>query len=92
MTQNLTMTMLGVIAGLPTIRLIDIFDILLVALLVYYVYRMAKGTNVMLIFWALLIMLIAWRIADALGMRLLHSECFTACSVMMCMPAATAFP
>ncbi len=65
------MTMIGAIAGLPAIRLIDIFDILLVALLVYYVYRMAKGTNVMLIFWALLIMLIAWRIADALGMRLL---------------------
>ena len=57
--------------GLPTLRLIDIFDILIVAVLIYYIYRMARGTNVMLIFWALLILLIAWRVADALGMRLL---------------------
>ena len=57
--------------GLPTLRVIDIFDIAIVALLAYYVYRMARGTNVMLIFWALLIILIVWRVADALGMRLL---------------------
>ena len=59
------------ILGLPALRIIDIIDILIVAGLVYYVYRMVRGTNVMLIFWALLILLIAWRVADALGMRLL---------------------
>ncbi|MBR3784175.1 MAG: diadenylate cyclase CdaA [Bacteroidales bacterium] len=59
------------ILGLPTLRLVDILDIALVAALVYYIYRMARGTNVMLIFWALLILLLAWRVADALGMRLL---------------------
>jgi len=59
------------IAGLPEIRVVDALDILIVALLVYYIYRMARGTNVMLIFWALLILLAAWRVADALGMRLL---------------------
>jgi len=32
---------------------------------------MARGTNVMLIFWALLILMVAWRVADALGMKLL---------------------
>ena len=59
------------ILGFPSLRVIDIFDIAIVALLVYYIYRMARGTNVMLIFWALLILLVAWRVADALGMRLL---------------------
>ena len=59
------------IIGLPALRIVDIFDIAIVAVLVYYIYRMARGTNVMLIFWALLILLVSWRIADALGMRLL---------------------
>ncbi len=59
------------ILGLPALHVIDIIDILIVAALVYYIYRMSRGTNVMLIFWALLILLIVWRVADALGMRLL---------------------
>jgi len=57
--------------GFPALRVIDIFDIVIVAALVFYIYRMSRGTNVMLIFWALLILLVAWRVADALGMRLL---------------------
>lgn len=61
----------NVILGLPVLRIIDIVDIVLVALLVYWLYRMIKGTNVMLIFWALVVLLVAWRLADALGMRLL---------------------
>lgn len=59
------------ILGLPAIRIVDVVDVVIVAVLVYSLYRMIKGTNVMLIFWALLVMLIAWRVADALGMRLL---------------------
>lgn len=59
------------ILGLPEIHLIDIVDIVLVAGLVYYVYRMVRGSNAMLIFWALTIVLILWRAADLLGMRLL---------------------
>ena len=59
------------ILGLPTLRIVDIFDIAIVAVLVYYVYRMVRGSNVMLIFWALVILLVAWRVATALGMRLL---------------------
>ena len=57
--------------GIPTLRVIDIFDIVIVAVLVYYIYRMVRGTNVMLIFWALVILLVAWRVADSLEMRLL---------------------
>ena len=59
------------ILGLPEIHLIDVIDIAIVALLVFYVYRMVRGTNAMLIFWALLVIFIAWRAADLLGMRLL---------------------
>lgn len=59
------------LAGLPDIKVIDLFDIALVAVLIYYIYRMVKGTNVMLIFWALIILMAAWRVADALGMKLL---------------------
>ena len=59
------------ILGLPALRLIDVFDIAIVAILAYTIYRMARGTNVIIIFWALIIMLVAWRIADTLGMRLL---------------------
>jgi len=57
--------------GLPEIQVIDVIDILLVATLVYYIYRLVKGTNIILIFWALLILLVIWRAADLLGMRLL---------------------
>ena len=56
---------------MPTIQIIDIIDIVLVAALIYYIYRIVRGTNVMLIFWALIILIIAWRAADILGMRLL---------------------
>ncbi|MCR5589255.1 MAG: hypothetical protein K6F72_06535, partial [Bacteroidales bacterium] len=62
---------LDAILGLPTLRIIDIFDIVIVAGLVFYLYRMVRGTNVMLIFWALVILLLGWRVADVLGMRLL---------------------
>lgn len=62
---------LDAILGIPSLRVIDVVDILIVAVLVYSLYRMIKGTNVMLIFWALVVMLVAWRVADVLGMRLL---------------------
>ena len=59
------------ILGLPTLRVVDVFDIVIVATLLFYIYRMARGTNVMLIFWALLVMFLGWRVAEMLGMRLL---------------------
>ena len=69
------------ILGLPAVRIIDIFDIAIVAVLIYYIYRMARGTNVMLIFWALVILLAAWRLADVLGMRLLGAMLSAVASV-----------
>lgn len=52
------------------VRWTDIIDILLVSTLVYQLYRLVKGSNVMRIFWAVLIIIVAWRIVDALNMRL----------------------
>ena len=57
--------------GLPEIRVVDVFDVVIVAALVYWIYRLIKGTNVMPIFWALIILLVVWRVADMLRMRLL---------------------
>ena len=53
----------------PQIRFVDILDIFMVAFLVYELYRMLKGTNIIRIFWALLILYIAWRVFDLLNMR-----------------------
>lgn len=52
------------------LRWIDIIDILLVATLIYELYRLVKGTNVMRIFWAIIIIIFTWLIADSLKMRL----------------------
>jgi len=57
--------------GLPEIRVIDVIDVLIVAALVYWIYRMVKGTNVMLIFWALVVLLLFSYVASWFGMRLL---------------------
>ena len=48
----------------PQIRFVDILDIFMVAFLVYELYRMLKGTNIIRMFWALLILYIAWRVFD----------------------------
>lgn len=63
--------LLQAILGLPAIRLVDVLDIVIVASLIFYVYRAARGTNVMPIFWALVILMAVWRVAEALEMRLL---------------------
>ena len=54
----------------PHIRFVDILDVLIVAFFIYQLYRLLRGTNVMRIFWAVLIIYITWRLAMLLGMRL----------------------
>ncbi len=61
------------IQGLPKFHITDLIDILLVAALFYEIYRWAKGTNVIRIFWAIIIIYILWRVTDALSMRLSSS-------------------
>ena len=58
------------IPGLHGIRLLDIIDILLITALLFYLYRLVKGTNVMRIFWAILIIVLAQQVAHILNMRL----------------------
>ncbi|MBO4587780.1 MAG: diadenylate cyclase CdaA [Bacteroidales bacterium] len=62
--------MVTLIAGLHSIRFVDIIDILLVAALFFYLYRLVRGTNVIRIFWAILVIVIARQIAYFLNMRL----------------------
>lgn len=58
------------IPGLPDFRIVDLLDIALVAILFYELYKLVKGTNVMKIFWAIVVLYITWRIVDVLNMRL----------------------
>ncbi len=58
------------IPGLPTFRIVDILDIALVALFFYELYKLVKGTNVMKIFWAIVVFYITWRVVSLLNMRL----------------------
>ncbi len=60
-----------VISGLPSIRLIDVVDIFLVALLFYQVYHLVKGTNAMRIFVGILIFYVLWKLVSLLQLRLL---------------------
>ena len=53
----------------PEIRFVDILDVLLVALLIFELYRLVRGTNVLRIFWAVVAIYIFWRIADLFNMR-----------------------
>ncbi|MDR2912874.1 MAG: diadenylate cyclase CdaA [Alistipes sp.] len=59
--------------GFIHIGLIDIIDILAVAVLMYYLYKMAKGTNAPSIITGIIIIYILWVLTQALNMELLSS-------------------
>lgn len=59
------------IQGLPNMRVADIIDILLVAFIIYEIYKLMRGTNVMRIFWAILIIVITKLIVSFFQMHLL---------------------
>ncbi len=54
-----------------TLRWLDVIDILLVAVFLYYLYSLVRGTVAMRIMLGLLLVLIFWRIAIALQMELI---------------------
>ncbi|MBP5326378.1 MAG: diadenylate cyclase CdaA [Bacteroidales bacterium] len=56
--------------GLPTITIVDIIDILLVAIIAYNIYKAVRGTNVLRIFWAVVIIYILWQLATLFSMKL----------------------
>lgn len=50
---------------------LDLLDILLVAVLIYQLFRLVRHTNAMSIFAGILIIYLLWRLVDLLGMELL---------------------
>ena len=56
--------------GFINIGWIDILDILAVAVLVYYLYKMAKGTNVPNIAIGIVIVYLVWQLTDEIGMTM----------------------
>lgn len=53
--------------------LLDVLDIVLVALLLYYAYRLVRGTAAINIFVGIVILYLIWKITDALNMELLSN-------------------
>ena len=53
------------------IHIMDVIDILLVGLLVYYVYKLIRGTAAISIFLGIIILYIVWAVVKALNMSLL---------------------
>ena len=55
---------------LPSLNLVDIIDIVIVAILAYQIYKAVRGTNVLRIFWAVIIIYILWQLSTLFGMKL----------------------
>ncbi|MEM9680375.1 MAG: diadenylate cyclase CdaA [Bacteroidota bacterium] len=53
-------------------RFIDFIDVFLVAILLYYVYKLVKGTVAINIFIGILIIYFVWRLTDYLNMHMLY--------------------
>ncbi|NNC46563.1 MAG: diadenylate cyclase [Winogradskyella sp.] len=51
---------------------IDFIDVFLVAILLYYIYKLVKGTVAVNIFIGILIIYFAWRLTDYLNMQMLY--------------------
>ncbi|WP_196891387.1 diadenylate cyclase CdaA [Aureivirga marina] len=52
-------------------RLLDVLDILLVAILLYYIYKLLKGTVAINIFIGITIVFLIWKVTQALHMEML---------------------
>lgn len=52
---------------------VDIIDVILVAILLYYIYKLVKGTVAINIFIGIIIIYLVWRLTDFLNMELLTS-------------------
>jgi diadenylate cyclase len=59
--------------GFLTIRLLDIVDIILVALLIYLLYKLVRGTIAFNIFLGFLFVYLFWLVVQALNMQLLST-------------------
>lgn len=52
--------------------IVDFIDVFLVAILLYYVYKLIKGTVAVNIFIGIIIIYLVWRVTDFLEMHMLH--------------------
>jgi len=59
--------------GFLSIRLLDVLDILIVAVLLYQLYKLVRGTVAVNIFLGILLLYILWAVVRALNMQLLDS-------------------
>ncbi|MEI7499488.1 MAG: diadenylate cyclase CdaA [Bacteroidota bacterium] len=59
------------LVGLFSLRIIDIIDIILFAILLYEIYNLVKGTAAIRIFIGIIAVYILWRVVKALQMQLL---------------------
>ncbi len=55
------------------LSIIDIVDVVLVAILLYYVYRLVRGTAAIKIFIGIVIVYLIWKLTDALNMDVLSN-------------------
>lgn len=55
------------------LSVVDIIDVILVALLLYYIYKLIKGTVAINIFIGIIIIYLVWKLTDFLDMELLSS-------------------
>ena len=53
--------------------IIDVIDVILVAFLLYYVYKLVKGTVAINIFIGIVIIYLIWKLTQALQMQLLSN-------------------
>jgi uncharacterized protein (TIGR00159 family) len=60
------------LTGIFHIRLLDVLDILLVALILYELYHLLKGSVSINMFFAIVALFMIWRVTDALQMELLR--------------------
>ncbi len=65
------MILLNIAQNLPSFTLIDFIDVFLVALLLFFVFKMIKGTNAISIVVGFFILYVIWKIVNVLGMRIM---------------------
>ncbi|MEY8848265.1 diadenylate cyclase CdaA [Psychroserpens sp. XS_ASV72] len=53
--------------------IIDFIDVFLVAILLYYIYKLVKGTVAIKIFIGIIIVYLVWKVTDLLDMQMLHN-------------------
>ncbi|MCQ2326878.1 MAG: diadenylate cyclase CdaA [Bacteroidales bacterium] len=65
------MLLLSIINELPSFNIFDFIDILLVGMLLFFVFKLLKGTNAISILMGFVTLFITWKVVSMLGMKIL---------------------